>query len=150
LDPKRPHARRPSPRRSARKCRLNQLGPPRCQDHRSDSSRPRCSQPESTLSAVEWVYHTDWLVDARAVDVWLRRAHHKLSHEVVIAIGFDRLTTSVFGNQVVAVIEVRGGAAIRLVPPGSGVAIDCLFDSPAGRVIFVGDGAPLCRIVART
>jgi hypothetical protein len=83
---------------------------------------------EFTLSVVEW-------------------AHHKFANEVAVAIGFDRLTTSVFGDYVVAVIEVRGG-----------VAIDCLFDSPAGRVpsaalrtgVFVGDGAPVCRIVTWT
>jgi len=67
---------------------------------------------EFTLSVVEW-------------------AHHKFAHEVAIAV--------VFGNNVVAVVEVRGG-----------VAIDRLFDAPAGRVIFVGDGVPVCRIVART
>ena len=62
-------------------------------------------------------------INARTVDVF--------AHEVVIAI--------VFGNNVVAVMEVRGS-----------VAINGLFDAPAGWVIFVGDGVPICRIVART
>ena len=53
--------------------------------------------------AVSQVDHTDRLVNARAVDVWIREAHHRFAHEVVIAIGFDKLTTGVFGNQVIGV-----------------------------------------------
>jgi hypothetical protein len=29
--------------------------------------------------------------NARAVDVRIRQAHHKFAHEVVIAVGFDRV-----------------------------------------------------------
>jgi len=43
-------------------------------------------------------YHTHRLINARTVDVF--------AQEPVIAIGFDRLTTSVFGNDMVAVIAI--------------------------------------------
>jgi len=42
------------------------------------------------------VYHTHGLINARTVDVFVQ--------EPVIAVGFDRLTTSVFGNHVIAVV----------------------------------------------
>jgi len=82
----------------------------RDQDRQSDSSRPRYYQPGRSYSKPV-VSLSNQLVNTRAVDVF--------AHEVAIAV--------VFGNYVIAVIEVRGG-----------VAIDCLFDAPAGRVDSTG------------
>ena len=71
---------------------------------------------------VDHLDHADRLVDARAVDVF--------AQQVVIAI--------VFGDHVVAVIQVSGA-----------VAIDLLFAAPAIYIVFVVNRLPIRRILSR-